>query len=129
MQKSGRDQNSPVQNSSLARVGRPTLSDSDWQRELERERLGRQGAEAEACRSLWIAVIRQAVRDLLWLQEKGFSWDEADSQKHQEILLYNPVAFLSDKQFDEICRRIDLEPALVRDLLDIDQALCRSAAA
>lgn len=46
-----------------------------------------------------------------------------------EILLYNPVPFPSSKRVDEICRRIDQQPEPVRELLDVDEVLYRSAAA
>lgn len=129
METSRHDRKSSGRTRSPQHTSGRVLSEPERQRERERERLGRQGAEADACRSLWLAVIRQAVRDLIWLQEHGFDWEEADSQKHQEILLYNPVTFLGSGQLDEICRRIDLDPGLVRELLDVDCILGRAAAA
>lgn len=109
------------------------LSEPDRQREMERARLGRQGQQAEACRELWIAVIQQAVRDLLWLERNGWLEDdgqpaEGPSAQYEEILSYDPVSFLRSRRFDDICRLIDLPPFLVRELLDVDEILVRVAA-
>lgn len=132
METRGWQQDSPartVRTPPMAGDGRSTRSERDLERQMERERRGRQGANAEACRDLWVGVLRQAVEDLQWLQEHGFSWEQADSQKHQELLLYNPVIFLRSERFDDICRYIDLQPERVRELLDVDEMLRRSAAA
>lgn len=104
------------------------LPEPDCQRELERDRRGRQGEDAEACRGLWIAVIQRALRDVLWLQENGWTSDEEMSSKHEELLAYDPAGFLRSRRFDRICALIDLRPTVVRELLEVDDILARPAA-
>jgi hypothetical protein len=71
----------------------------------------------EACRSLWVAVIHKAMKDLAYACAKGTqpALTPSEREKLQRIHeLDTPEAFFHSNWFEEICRNLELSASRIR---------------
>ena len=71
----------------------------------------------EACRSLWVAVIHKAMKDMAYACAKGTqpALTPSEREKLQRIHeLDTPEAFFHSNWFEEICRNLELSASRIR---------------
>ncbi len=72
----------------------------------------------EACRSLWVAVIHKAMKDLAYACAKGTqpALTPSEREKLQRIFeLDTPEEFFHSNWFEEICRYLELSASRIRN--------------
>ncbi|MFQ5743073.1 MAG: hypothetical protein ACE5HV_05725 [Acidobacteriota bacterium] len=71
----------------------------------------------EACRSLWVAVIQKAIKDMAYsFQKRGQSTlTPSEREKlHRIYELEAPESFFQSPWFEEICLQLELSPSRIR---------------
>lgn len=70
-----------------------------------------------ACRSLWVAVIHKAVKDMAYASSKDLerALTPSEREKLQRIFeLDTPAEFFESPWFEEICRNLELSASRIR---------------
>ena len=71
----------------------------------------------EACRSLWVAVIQKAIKDMAYTSQKRGQRALTPSEREKLHRIYEldaPEAFFSSPWFEEICLFLELSPSRIR---------------
>jgi hypothetical protein len=105
-------------NAALDLLERPrdldSFADIERAHMAEIERLGRALDEAEACSSMWLAVIDRAVADLRWLQRnEGRRLNRHRKGTRNAIMESDPHEFFVGPTFDAVCQLLGVEPDAV----------------
>lgn len=70
-----------------------------------------------ACRSLWVAVIRKAMKDMAYASAKETQSALTPSEREKLQRIYEleaPESFFRGYWFEEICRNLGLSPSRIR---------------
>ena len=70
-----------------------------------------------ACRSLWVAVIHKAVKDMAYVRSKDSQRDLTPSEREKLQRIYEldtPGEFFESSWFEEICRQLELSANRIR---------------
>ncbi len=71
----------------------------------------------EACRSLWVAVIHKAMKDMAYASAKGDQHVLTPSEREKLQRIYEldtPESFFDSSWFEEICRNLELSASRIR---------------
>ena len=71
----------------------------------------------EACRSLWVAVIQKAIKDMAYSCQKRGQLTLTPSEREKLHRIYEleaPESFFQSPWFDEICLFLELSPSRIR---------------
>ena len=71
----------------------------------------------DACRSLWVAVIQKALKDMAYARLKHSQVTLTPSEReklHRIYELATPESFFDSNWFEEICRYLELSPSRIR---------------
>ena len=71
----------------------------------------------EACRSLWVAVIQKAIKDMAYSTQKRTQRSLTPSEReklHRIYALEAPENFFTSPWFEEICLFLELSPSRIR---------------
>lgn len=83
----------------------------------EEEFLEGKDRDHHACRSLWVAVIRKAMKDLAYASAKETQPALTPSEREKLQRIYEleaPESFFHGNWFEEICRYLELSPSRIR---------------
>ena len=72
----------------------------------------------DACRSLWVAVIQKAIKDMAYASAKQGQPTLTPSEREKLNRIYEldaPEQFFESSWFEEICRYLSLSPSRIRD--------------
>ena len=101
-----------------------TYADLERATAREIERIAVALDHAEACSSLWRAVIECAVADYQWLQSNdGQRLGRYRTSRRRAILEHDPAEFLASPKFDAVCRLVGLVPDAVLSAHGLDRPL------
>ncbi len=70
-----------------------------------------------ACRSLWVAVIHKAMKDMAYACSKDTQCQLTPSEREKLQRIYEldtPVEFFESPWFEEICRHLELSASRIR---------------
>lgn len=70
-----------------------------------------------ACRSLWVAVIHKAMKDMAYACSKDTQRQLTPSEREKLQRIYEldtPVEFFESPWFEEICRNLELSASRIR---------------
>lgn len=70
-----------------------------------------------ACRSLWVAVIHKAMKDMAYASSKDTQRQLTPSEREKLQRIYEldtPVEFFESPWFEEICRHLELSASRIR---------------
>ncbi len=79
--------------------------------------VGGKDRDHEACRSLWVAVIRKAMKDMAYADAKGLQPGLTPSEREKLQRIYEldaPENFFRSNWFEEICRNLELSASRIR---------------
>ena len=71
----------------------------------------------EACRSLWVAVIQKAIKDMAYSSQKRGQRSLTPSEREKLHRIYEleaPENFFNSPWFEEICLFLELSPSRIR---------------
>ena len=71
----------------------------------------------EACRSLWVAVIQKAIKDMAYARAKSLQLQLTPSEREKLQRIYEleaPESFFKSNWFEEICLYLELSPSRIR---------------
>ena len=71
----------------------------------------------EACRSLWVAVIQKAIKDMAYTSQKRSQRSLTPSEREKLQRIYEleaPENFFNSPWFEEICLFLELSPSRIR---------------
>lgn len=71
----------------------------------------------DACRSLWVAVIHKAVKDMAYARSKDSQRRLTPSEREKLQRIYEldaPAEFFASPWFEEICRHLELSASRIR---------------
>ena len=71
----------------------------------------------EACRSLWVAVIQKAIKDMAYSSQKRSQRSLTPSEREKLHRIYEleaPESFFNSPWFEEICLFLELSPSRIR---------------
>lgn len=71
----------------------------------------------EACRSLWVAVIQKAIKDMAYSSQKRGQRSLTPSEREKLHRIYEleaPENFFNSGWFEEICLFLELSPSRIR---------------
>ena len=71
----------------------------------------------EACRSLWVAVIQKAIKDMAYSSQKRTQCSLTPSEREKLHRIYEleaPENFFNSMWFEEICLFLELSPSRIR---------------
>ncbi len=71
----------------------------------------------EACRSLWVAVIQKAIKDMAYSSQKRGQRSLTPSEREKLHRIYEleaPENFFNSEWFAEICLFLELSPSRIR---------------
>ena len=71
----------------------------------------------EACRSLWVAVIQKAIKDMAYSSQKRTQRSLTPSEREKLHRIYEleaPENFFTSPWFEEICLFLELSPSRIR---------------
>jgi len=71
----------------------------------------------EACRSLWVAVIQKAIKDMAYSSQKRDQGSLTPSEREKLQRIYEleaPEHFFNSPWFEEICLFLELSPSRIR---------------
>ena len=71
----------------------------------------------EACRSLWVAVIQKAIKDMAYSSQKRDQGSLTASEREKLHRIYEleaPENFFNSPWFEEICLFLELSPSRIR---------------
>jgi hypothetical protein len=71
----------------------------------------------EACRSLWVAVIQKAIKDMAYTSQKRDQRSLTPSEREKLHRIYEleaPENFFNSPWFEEICLFLELSPSRIR---------------
>lgn len=72
----------------------------------------------DACRSLWVAVIQKAIKDMAYSDQKRQQHSLTPSEREKLHRIYEleaPESFFRSRWFEEICLFLELSPTRIRD--------------
>jgi len=72
----------------------------------------------EACRSLWVAVIQKAIKDMAYSSQKSEQPSLTPSEREKLHRIYEleaPESFFESNWFEEICLFLELSPSRIRN--------------
>jgi hypothetical protein len=72
----------------------------------------------DACRSLWVAVIQKAIKDMAYATAKRGQSSLTPSEREKLNRIYEldpPEHFFESSWFEEICRYLGLSSSCIRD--------------
>lgn len=72
----------------------------------------------EACRSLWVAVIQKAIKDMAYSCQKRTQPTLTPSEREKLHRIYEleaPESFFKSPWFEEICLFLELSPSRIRN--------------
>ena len=76
----------------------------------------------DACRSLWVAVIYKAMKDMAYASQKAEQSRLTPSEREKLLRIFEldtPEAFFNSPWFEEICRNLELSASRIRsEILD-----------
>lgn len=78
----------------------------------------RAAPDQEACRSLWVAVIEKAIKDMAYADEKRRKSRLTPSEREKLHRIYEleaPESFFESQWFEDICLHLELSPSRIRD--------------
>lgn len=71
----------------------------------------------EACRSLWVAVISKAMKDMAYASQKAEQVRLTPSEREKLMRIFEldtPESFFNSPWFEEICRNLELSASRIR---------------
>ena len=79
--------------------------------------VGGRDKDHEACRSLWVAVIQKAMKDMAYANAKGSQRALTPSEREKLQRIYEleaPENFFTGTWFEEICSELELSASRIR---------------
>lgn len=74
----------------------------------------------DACRSLWVAVIEKAIKDVAYVHQKRQKGRLTPSEREKLNRIYEldtPESFFDSAWFEDICLLLGLPPARIRSVV------------